>query len=283
MIHIISSLQMIFTLLIQIASISLSKRYFEETETEIVKYVMLTEKSDSIQIDDYISLKNEISILSKLDHPNIIKIFKYDDNEEVKLVSYEMHKYKYDLFNLYDTEFRRNAYDHIDEIFKIIYQILNAMNYMKSKNVAHRDIKPENIMIDDENNAILADFGWATANSNVKSTTHSGTKIYAAPEVLMCLDKNKRCSYDPNQSDLFSLGIMIWRMFHYKFPFFPKQRQNCSELNQIFTDQMFTKLKNEDKLGAILAVSKLLMQCTPSKRPTAAKLLEMDIFKSKSN
>ena len=73
-------------------------------------------------------------------------------------------------------------------------------------NVAHRDIKPENIMIDEQNNVKLIDFGDAHhfLNSDKKMNMRRGSLHYIAPEVL---DAN----YD-EKCDLWSLGVIVFTM-----------------------------------------------------------------------
>ena len=62
--------------------------------------------------------------------------------------------------------------------------ILDAINHCHANNVVHRDIKPENIMINDEDDAKLIDFGLSKTNKNKTMSTAAGTPFYMAPEVL---------------------------------------------------------------------------------------------------
>jgi len=84
---------------------------------------------------------------------------------------------------------------------------------MNSKNVVHRDIKLENILLDNQMNLKLADFGFA-ANKNIdKLTTFRGTQSYMAPEI------RESKEYDGRQTDIFSFGVVLFTIVVGYFPF----------------------------------------------------------------
>jgi len=92
-------------------------------------------------------------------------------------------------------------------------QILEGMSYVHQMNIVHRDLKPENILIDGLLNIKIADFGLASYQ-NIESLTSSvGTKTYMAPEIIY------REIYDGKQSDVFSLGVILFIMTMGIFPF----------------------------------------------------------------
>ncbi len=65
-----------------------------------------------------------------------------------------------------------------------MYQIADALSYMHTKNVIHRDIKPENLLIGNDGEIKLADFGWAVHSPILKRKTVCGTPDYIAPEIV---------------------------------------------------------------------------------------------------
>lgn len=120
----------------------------------------------------------------------------------------------------------------------------------KKELLCHRDLKPENFLIDSDFNILLADFGFcgeiliidqaqtsAVGNSRPsKSKTHfsiKGTISYLAPEILNLTAKG----YNPEQTDVFSLGVILFTMILGKPPF----RQASPENDEFY--KMLVELK----------------------------------------
>jgi serine/threonine protein kinase len=100
-----------------------------------------------------------------------------------------------------------------DDLIRIGQVVANALDYAHSKHVIHRDVKPSNIMIDKENRVVLADFGLALDTQRGSMGETFGTPHYIAPE-------QARHSADAvPQSDLYSLGIILYEMLTGVVPF----------------------------------------------------------------
>ena len=94
--------------------------------------------------------------------------------------------------------------------------------------MAHRDLKPENFIITEEFGLQLADFGFCTEillNGQKKHSGCKGTLSYMAPEIIEA--KN---GYNPEQTDLFSLGVIFFSMYMGKPPF----RQACAQKDELY-------------------------------------------------
>jgi calcium-dependent protein kinase len=89
--------------------------------------------------------------------------------------------------------------------------ILQAINHCHANKVVHRDIKPENIMVNDEDETKLIDFGLSKTQTKGAMTTVAGTPFYMAPEVL-----NE--SYSA-KADIWSLGVLLYTMVSGYLPF----------------------------------------------------------------
>lgn len=92
-------------------------------------------------------------------------------------------------------------------------QLVSAVGYMHDLNVAHLDIKPQNILLDENFNVKLADFGIAqmTTDSDKTSTKRRGTNQYMAPEVE---DFSRKDAFDVCKADVYSLGVTLYVMLY---------------------------------------------------------------------
>ena len=150
-------------------------------------------------------INNEIEILKKLDHPNILKILEFHLTEDKFYIITDYCK-DGELFGELE---KKNSFTEKEASF-IIYQILQAVRYCHKMRVVHRDIKPENVMIcGRENNGLLhvklIDFGTAKIfQEGNKQKALVGTSYYIAPEVIMG-------KYD-EECDLWSIGVIMYMM-----------------------------------------------------------------------
>lgn len=105
-----------------------------------------------------LSLYNEIQILRKLDHPNIIKLHEvYETGNHIYMVQTYLKG-----GDLFDTILSKGSFSE-KKAAEILYQILQALQYIHAKGIMHRDLKPENLMIKDKDMTIvLVDFGLAS-------------------------------------------------------------------------------------------------------------------------
>lgn len=92
-------------------------------------------------------------------------------------------------------------------------QILKAMTYMHKLGVAHRDLKLENILVDENFNVKIADFGFATYENVKKLESFKGTKTYMAPEI------REQKVYNGKKSDIFAAGVILFTLVFGIFPF----------------------------------------------------------------
>ncbi|MCM2372554.1 serine/threonine-protein kinase [Aporhodopirellula aestuarii] len=100
-----------------------------------------------------------------------------------------------------------------DTAFEFTSQLLSAVSYAHEQGVIHCDIKPENVLLFEGDQLRLGDFGIAKAAQKTISGSGTGTLGYMAPEQAM--------GKPSKRSDVFSLGLIAYRMFSGKWPEYP--------------------------------------------------------------
>ena len=137
--------------------------------------------------------------------------------------------------------------DRVTKICNIIFQVLDALEYVHSRGVIHRDIKPSNIMIEDNSNVRLMDLGIARMNDGNKFSAYGfiGTPQYSAPEQIL-RDKSRSVQINA-ATDIYALGITFYEILTGKNPF------DCDTEVDVLTRQLRETLPEHD------AVPKRLM------------------------
>ena len=92
-------------------------------------------------------------------------------------------------------------------------QMIEVLGFIQGKGVVHRDLKLENILVDENMNLKVADFGFATYKKINKLNSYRGTMTYMAPEI------KEGKTYDGRQIDVFSTGVILFIIVQGIFPF----------------------------------------------------------------
>ena len=179
--------------------------------TEQIRAMKVIKKSTSYTLSDNDNFLNEINILRKMDHPNVLKIFEFfsgDDN--LKIITEYCPK-----GNLFQDIMDNGPFNE-KYCSYILYQILSGVNYCHKMKIIHRDLKPENILIMSKEKGIpivkICDFGTAKMFDKGKITQRVvGNYYYMAPEVTI-RDYNEKC-------DLWSCGVILYMLLSGRPPF----------------------------------------------------------------
>ena len=172
-------------------------------------------------------IQREIKILKNVNnHPNVVRLYEVFEDED----------YYYMIF-----EFLRNgdiSMEKLDMMFpsqtklkQFFYKVLMALKYVHNKSVIHRDIKLENILLDENWDPKIADFGISSIFTNLKKITDTGgTPRYLAPEVI------KSEGEIGFKTDVWSLGILLCMLVFKQAPFYAKEVQDLYNkiINQPF-------------------------------------------------
>ena len=171
-------------------------------------------------------LKSEVTILRKLNHPNIIKLKEVKKTKNHFYIVTEYYNGD-NLMNTLENYKEKYGKPFSEEIVQyLMRQIMNGFNYLHSNNIMHRDIKLENILlnyqtIEDKNNlnimkAIpkIIDFGLAIFLKNSLAESIIGNPINMSPLLLKKLTSNgkiQQLGYDKKE-DIWSLGSICYEM-----------------------------------------------------------------------
>jgi serine/threonine protein kinase len=206
----------------------------------------------------------EAEMASKLDHPNIVKIFDFGDEDGLL----------YLVMQFIDGDTLERILRHrgkisLREAINITLQVLSALQYAHEKGLVHRDIKPGNVMINKEGRAYLLDFGIAVLGGmGGEEKTAAGTPEYMAPEQF-------RGRAD-RRSDLYSVGVMLYEMLTGKTPF--QDAKDIYELQHRILRDPIPPTGIDPEIDAILekALSKLPSQRFQSAKEFADALLSLE-------
>ena len=151
-------------------------------------------------------LYREYTILSIVNHPNIIKVIgRYKNRDNMALVFEYLNS---DLHSvIYDNE---DTYLKPEIIKEYLYQILKGVEYLHRNLILHLDLKPANILIDSNNRVKICDFGLANTYTvpQKEQNIHVQTYPYRAPEVSL------GDSYYCTPADMWSVGCIFFEMAH---------------------------------------------------------------------
>lgn len=157
------------------------------------------------------SVKREVSIMSRLRHPHIVKIFEVLATRTKIYIVLELVKG--------GELFKKVAKGRFGEgaSRKYFRQLISAVSYCHSRGIYHRDLKPENLLLDENGDLKVSDFGLSALKDQVQADgllhTLCGTPAYVAPEILA-----KR-GYDGAKIDVWSCGVILFVLTAGYLPF----------------------------------------------------------------
>src|SRR5262249_36961564 len=125
--------------------------------------------------------RREARAIARLHHPNIVGVYQFGEYEGNYYMAMVFIEGK-DLRQILKEYAEKGQILTMPEVVNFIRGIGSALDYAHSRGVIHRDIKPSNIMLDNENRAILTDFGLALSTAEGTLGDTFGSAHYIAPE-----------------------------------------------------------------------------------------------------
>ncbi|XP_057957574.1 CBL-interacting serine/threonine-protein kinase 25-like [Malania oleifera] len=211
-------------------------------------------------------IKREISVMRLVRHPNVV---------ELKEVMATKTKIFFVMEYVRGGElFARVAKGRLKEDLarKYFQQLISAIDFCHSRGVSHRDLKPENLLLDDDENLKISDFGLSALPEQLRNDgllhTQCGTPAYVAPEVV------RKRGYDGSKADIWSCGVILFVLLAGYLPF---QDENLMKMyRKIFRAEFESPpwFSSDSKR----LISKLLVS-DPERRITIAAIMRVPWFR----
>jgi len=223
-------------------------------------------------------LKFENMKIRSTNNNNLVKCYEYFNNDDNFTIIMELCDQS--LLQLLMEKIKKDQKCfNIEEILEIMKQLNNALKIMKENN---RNLKLENILIkynDEEKKKYtikLTDYGCSkrlkSLSKNYGNTPNIGTIVYMAPEIL----KGEEYNY---KVDLWSIGIIIYRLYFGKSPFFGENEEALIKNIDKFGTTLIKKTENKELDDLIIK----LLEINKSKRLNWDEYLNHSFFKEDKN
>lgn len=249
-----------FQILRRLGAGGMSTIYLARRETDSALVVLKVIPLDPTAQDLTARFMREFTLLSRLAHPNIIRIINQGFNDDSAYIAMEY-------FENGDLRSRMNGPMPPAAAVRIVQQVASALEVVHGLGIVHRDLKPENLMVRADGDVVLADFGiarvtGASAPAGQPELTIvgdlMGSPSYMSPEQI-------NGESVTHQSDLYSLGVMMYELLVGQRPF---KGGSLIELLSQHTKAPIPRLP--DSLRLLQPVLDGLMAKKPQDRPASA-------------
>ena len=214
--------------------------------------------------EEYENLKLEVEIMMGLEHPNIVRLIDYFDEEDAVYIITELCRGG----ELLDRIIELKHYTEYNAS-EVVFTVATALNHLHKNGIVHRDLKPENILLENSEahgQVKVADFGFAKFFTADGLHTACGSPSYVAPEIL------EKRGYGP-AVDMWSLGVILYILLSGRPPFYHESQARLFDIILKGTYKMPEKTWKPISDGAKDLVSKLIV-VDPTARLSAAEVLE---------
>lgn len=154
----------------------------------------------------------EARAIARLNHPRVVGVFQFAQRDNLYYMAMVYIDGK-DLREILKEHVRNGTTMSHDRVLSVIRDTAEALDYAHEQGVIHRDVKPSNIMVMSDGRTVLTDFGLAMRAQEGTIGNTFGSVHYIAPEQAVS------SSQASPQSDLYSLGVVLYEMLTGRVPF----------------------------------------------------------------
>lgn len=244
-------------------------------EPVAIKMLLKSARKDMRQVEGFLS---EAKLMAALEHPNIVQLVgvAWDSLTDLCLVlEFMANGDLRSLLDAFQQNGRERGFD--SEKLRIAQNVAHALVYLHSlaTPVLHRDLKSKNILLTQDLDAKVTDFGVSREQSDKTLTAGVGTSLWMAPEVMM------GGQYDA-KADIFSFGVVLYELDSHDTPYANARRESVSGGGSQLTDTAILQLVATGKLQVQFShhctpeLAQLGASCValdPSLRPSAAEAM----------
>ncbi|KAI4324523.1 hypothetical protein MLD38_030006 [Melastoma candidum] len=228
--------------------------------------IKVIDKEKILKVGLIDQIKREISVMRQVRHPHVLELYEVLATRTKIYFILEYAKGG-ELFNKVAKGKLKE-----DVARRYFQQLIAAVDYCHSRGVAHRDLKPENLLLDENGNLKVSDFGLSALAESKRQDgllhTTCGTPAYVAPEVI------NRKGYDGAKADIWSCGVILFVLLAGYLPF---HDPNLMELYKKIGRADF-KFPNWFPPDVRRLISKIL-DPNPSTRISLIKIMESSWFR----
>lgn len=228
----------------------------EQYAIKIVRLKDITSKKVHEKLD------SEIAIHSRLDNPNIVKMYRSFRSEEYVFMVLELCER-----GALDALLKRNGRLKERYVAKFIKQTVDGLLYLhNTMSIVHRDLKLGNLFLDAKLNVKIGDFGLsAVIKDGEKKVTMCGTPNYIAPEILF-----GKASGHSFEADVWSLGVIIYTLLVGVPPF---QKKNVEDIYKMIKQNNYIFPKECDLSSEAIDLITQILNTNPLERPALEHIL----------
>jgi len=222
------------------------------------------------------ALEKEFSILRKMNNPHIISpIAFYYDRRALTTTHLILPFMKKDLFT-HVVEEKRDMSD--EDLRKLVIDIADAIKHVHDLDLVHRDIKPENILIGDNGDYVLCDFGNTESDNSLSLNGLKGSLFYMAPEVASVHVKRNRNTIPfaiGKPIDIFSFGMTLYNVATLSMGGAnPTNKSDMVFIDEISRFDMMPQIAVVDRSDEFKDLLKMMLYRSPIARITVDEILE---------